>query len=96
MEVISGVEINRYPDPDASDLKQCLRGVMDIPEGMGIMLGNGSDELIQIIALAVAHSGKTILAPEPGFVMYKIIADTVARTPNRRVGQHSTVVQIHD
>jgi len=77
MEVISGAEINRYPDPDASDLKQSLRGVMDIPEGMEIMLGNGSDELIQIIALAVAHSGKTILAPEPGFVMYKIIADTV-------------------
>ncbi len=74
---ISVAEINRYPDPDARNLKQSLRGVMDIPEEMEIMLGNGSDELIQIIALAVAHSGKTILAPEPGFVMYKIIADTV-------------------
>ena len=41
------------------------------------MLGNGSDELIQIIVLAVAHSGNTILAPQPGFVMYKIIADTI-------------------
>ncbi len=77
LEVITGAEINRYPDPDASDLKQSLRGVMNIPESMEIILGNGSDELIQIIALAVAHSGKTILAPEPGFVMYKIIADTV-------------------
>ena len=77
LEVISGAEINRYPDPDASDLKKSLREAMDIPESMEIMLGNGSDELIQIIALAVAHSGKTILAPEPGFVMYKIIADTV-------------------
>ena len=77
LEVISEAEINRYPDPDAGDLKLGLREAMDIPESMEIMLGNGSDELIQIIALAVAHSGKTILAPEPGFVMYKIIADTV-------------------
>jgi len=77
LQVIMGVEINRYPDPDASDLKQSLREAMDIPESMEIILGNGSDELIQIIALAVAHSGKTILAPEPGFVMYKVVADTV-------------------
>lgn len=77
LDVISGAEINRYPDPGASDLKLSLSKAMDIPENMEIMLGNGSDELIQIIALAVAHSGKTILAPEPGFVMYKIIADTV-------------------
>ena len=77
LEVITGAEINRYPDPDASKLKQSLREAMDIPQDMAIILGNGSDELIQIIALAVAHSGKTILAPQPGFVMYKIIADTV-------------------
>ena len=77
LEVISGIEINRYPDPDARSLKQSLRKTMSIPEGMGIVLGNGSDELIQMIALAVAHSGKTILVPEPGFAMYKIIADTV-------------------
>jgi len=77
LQVITGAEINRYPDPDASNLKQSLREAMDIPEDMEIMLGNGSDELIQIIALAVAHSSQTILAPEPGFVMYKIIADTV-------------------
>lgn len=77
LQVISGTEINRYPDPDARLLKQRLRVAMDIPESMEIMLGNGSDELIQIIALAVAHSGKKILAPEPGFVMYKIVAETV-------------------
>ena len=77
LEVITDAEINRYPDPNATKLKQSLREVMNIPESMAIMLGNGSDELIQIIAMAVAHSGRTILAPEPGFVMYKIIADVL-------------------
>ncbi len=77
LQVISDTEINRYPDPDARLLKQSLRMAMNIPDSMEIILGNGSDELIQIIALAVAHSGKKILTPEPGFMMYKIVADTV-------------------
>jgi len=38
------------------------------------VLGNGSDELIQIIAMALAEPGRTVLAPEPSFVMYKMIA----------------------
>ncbi len=76
-QLIADAEINRYPDPDAGKLKQSLREVLSIADNMAIMLGNGSDELIQIIALAVAHSGNTILAPQPGFVMYKLIAETV-------------------
>lgn len=78
LQLLGDVEINRYPDPDAGKLKRSLREVMSIPDDMAIMLGNGSDELIQIIALAVAHSGNTILAPQPGFVMYRMIAETVS------------------
>jgi histidinol-phosphate aminotransferase len=47
---------------------------MSIPEHLQIVLGNGSDELIQLLALAVAAPDATILAPEPSFVMYKMIA----------------------
>ena len=50
---------------------------MQVPDGQAIILGNGSDELIQIMALAVAQPGRIILAPEPGFVMYKMIATFV-------------------
>lgn len=77
VKIISGTEINRYPDPDASRLKKRLREFMSIPDDMEIMLGNGSDEIIQTIALSIAHSDRTILAPQPGFVMYKIIAETI-------------------
>ena len=38
------------------------------------MLGNGSDELIQIITLALARPGAAVLAPEPSFVMYRMDA----------------------
>ena len=67
-------EINRYPDPAAGTLKDKLRAAMDVPAGMEILLGNGSDEIIQILAMALARPGARILAPEPSFVMYKMVA----------------------
>ncbi len=76
-EVLAGAEINRYPDPAASRLSQLLEEVMEVPGQSSIMLGNGSDELIQILAMAVNGEGRTMLSFEPGFVMYKMIAEFV-------------------
>lgn len=68
------VALNRYPDPAATDLKARLRSAFAIPAEHELLLGNGSDELIQLLAMAVAQPGRTILAPEPSFVMYRMIA----------------------
>ncbi|MCG6875826.1 MAG: histidinol-phosphate transaminase [Betaproteobacteria bacterium] len=68
---VSTLPINRYPDPTAPELKARLREVFDIPEACGILLGNGSDEIIQIVIQALARPGATLLAPEPSFVMYR-------------------------
>ena len=67
--------INRYPDPAASDLGDALREAMGVPAGAAILLGNGSDELIQMIIQAVAEPGHCIMAPMPTFVMYRQIAE---------------------
>jgi histidinol-phosphate aminotransferase len=45
-----------------------------MPDGFDIMLGNGSDELISLLALACDVPGASILAPLPGFVMYAMSA----------------------
>lgn len=74
---LKDIHINRYPDAASSILKDKLRAAMGIPDNLSIMLGNGSDELIQIIAMALAGSDRTFLAPEPGFVMYRLISRTV-------------------
>lgn len=71
------VSLNRYPDPAAARLKQRLHAAMEVPQGMDLLLGNGSDELIQMLALAVAGPDRVILAPEPTFVMYRMIAEVV-------------------
>jgi Histidinol-phosphate/aromatic aminotransferase and cobyric acid decarboxylase len=77
LSAVRDVAINRYPDPGAAALKEQLRSVMNLPAGAGILLGNGSDELIQLLTLAVAQSGRTCLSVEPGFVMYRQIALTL-------------------
>jgi histidinol-phosphate aminotransferase len=68
------VAINRYPDPQAQAVKDGLRREMGVPAGQDILLGNGSDEIIQMLALLVMGRGRCVLAPEPGFVMYRMIA----------------------
>jgi len=73
-QLVSHAAINRYPDSQSVRLKERLRDAMDISSELGIMLGNGSDELIQIIALAVAKPGASLLTVEPAFVMYRMIA----------------------
>ena len=77
LEVLRKVEINRYPDPVAHALKEKLRAALKPPAGMELLLGNGSDELIQIILLALARPGAVVLAPPPTFVMYEMTATFV-------------------
>jgi histidinol-phosphate aminotransferase len=66
--------INRYPDPNPAALKQKICQLLDLPDGMTVLLGNGSDELIQLLAMAVNKPGATLLSVEPSFVMYRMIA----------------------
>jgi histidinol dehydrogenase len=68
---LSAVPVNRYPDGDATAVKEALQSAFDIPEALGLLVGNGSDELIQIITTALARPGAVMLAPEPSFVMYR-------------------------
>ncbi|SDY09880.1 histidinol-phosphate aminotransferase [Allochromatium warmingii] len=73
LDSLRGLELNRYPDPQGRALQAALREAMAIPDDMGVLLGNGSDELIQLLALAVAAPGRKILSVDPGFVMYRMI-----------------------
>ena len=76
--LVKKAEINRYPDPSAQKLTAMLRSHMGVPDENSIVLGNGSDELIQMLAMAVSQPGRKILAPAPGFVMYSMIATFVS------------------
>lgn len=70
---LADAQLNRYPSPSADELNQTLRDLMNIPDDFGVLLGNGSDELIRLLALA-CETNDTILSVEPSFVMYDMIA----------------------
>ncbi|HEY0062599.1 MAG TPA: histidinol-phosphate transaminase [Telluria sp.] len=64
--------LNRYPVPSYASLKHKIRARMGVPTGYDVILGNGSDEIISMIATAVTGPGKraVIMAPVPAFVMF--------------------------
>lgn len=66
--------LNRYPDPGATALKARLRETMNVPDAMELLLGNGSDELIQILTLAVNQPRAVLISVEPSFVMFRMVA----------------------
>jgi histidinol-phosphate aminotransferase len=71
---LAAVPVNRYPDPVQAGLKARLRATMGIAAGMQIVLGNGSDEVIQMLSLLVARPDAVVLSVEPSFVMYRVSA----------------------
>ena len=71
---VAAVPVNRYPDGSGEIVQRALRDAFGIPESLGLLLGNGSDELLQILTVAVARPGVTVMAPEPSFVMYRMNA----------------------
>ena len=77
LERLMEVQPNRYPDPSAHLLKEALREAEGIPPNLDLLLGNGSDELIQLLMMVLVGSERGVLAPEPTFVMYRQIAEAL-------------------
>lgn len=67
----AGASLNRYPDASAMAARDALRRALDLSPDVDVLLGNGSDELIQIVVSTVAGPGRAVIAPDPSFVMYR-------------------------
>ena len=71
---LAALPLNRYPGTEPQVLQQALRRYARVPADCGLILGNGSDELITLLNVACAQPGATVLAPQPAFVMYALSA----------------------
>lgn len=74
---LAAVPVNRYPDDHAS-LRAALKLFSGFAPGVELLLGNGSDEIIQMLALCCAKRGAVMMAPAPSFVMYQYAARIAA------------------
>src|SRR5262245_49607927 len=71
-ERLAHVDLNRYPQPSPQKLREAIARRMNVPRGMEVLLGNGSDELIALLSLALAKPGAALMYPSPTFVMYSM------------------------
>ena len=74
LERLESLDLNRYPDPDCKNLKTVISARIKVNSNQ-IVIGNGSDELIQNLMQVFCNEGDTIAFPGPTFAMYAIIAE---------------------
>lgn len=79
LQTLRTVDIHRYPAVDQyKRLQARIAHEAHVPAHAQVILGNGSDELLQMLFLALAP-GVTVVAPTPTFVMYQQIATLLGR-----------------
>lgn len=73
LEAVSkaGRSLNRYPDPLATEVREALAEKLWVSE-KSILVGNGSDELIYLIALAYLSSESRVVVADPPYLMQEI------------------------
>ena len=77
---INSDDFIRYPDPLGTELKAKLSQVTGQPPE-NIVLGNGSDELIQLILQTFGGPGRRVVIPVPTFSMYRIYGEISGTIP---------------
>src|SRR5882672_2165167 len=64
--------LNRYPDGGGHYLRQALAKKHDVSADQ-VILGNGSNELIELVVRSFLKSGDEAVVPHPSFVVYPMI-----------------------
>lgn len=67
----AALEVNRYPDGAAWDLKGMLSDRLKVPRE-NIVLGNGSNEILELMAQLLLAEGDEALYAWPAFVVYRL------------------------
>jgi histidinol-phosphate aminotransferase len=75
------IKLNRYPDPDCRLLKLAIADKINISVE-SLVVGNGSDELIQLILQVFCDAGDSYAFPDPTFGMYSIIGKGLGLIPH--------------
>ena len=70
-EIIDGPKFNIYPDSNSYYLRKSIGKYCKVSPDQ-IIVGSGSDELIQMLVTAFVGQGDTVICPAPSFGMYKI------------------------
>ena len=73
-------KLNRYPDGSGYDLIRKISNHIGFSPQQ-IVLGNGSDEIIGMLAVALLQQGDEVILPVPSFLMYEIMVRSAGAIP---------------
>lgn len=69
-KALTEVAVDCYPDSESSELKQVLSVKLEVAEG-NILVGNGSIELLRLLALTYLNNQDLVIIPQPTFGEYE-------------------------
>ncbi|MBA4423075.1 MAG: histidinol-phosphate transaminase [Syntrophus sp. (in: bacteria)] len=72
-KLLASIDLNRYPEAGSVALASRFAAAFGVKADQ-VIIGNGSDELIQILCAALARPGAEVIIPVPTFAMYRISA----------------------
>jgi histidinol-phosphate aminotransferase len=70
---LSGIDFNRYPDREATDLRQALADSHGVRPDQ-VFCANGSNEVLQSLLLAYGGPGRSVALFEPTYTLHRHIA----------------------
>ena len=73
-------QLHRYPDGSGHAFIEALAQHLDCPANT-IVIGNGSDDIIALLAHTLLRPGERAVMPRPSFLMYEIAVRTVGAEP---------------
>ena len=71
---LTGDRLRKYPDPLGTAFRETAGRVLGVhPEG--ILIGNGSDDILTMVTRAFVPEGGLVAAPTPGYLLYTTLAE---------------------
>src|SRR5213078_3783611 len=88
---LTGDRLRKYPDPAGTHFRQVAGRVLGVDPD-GVLIGNGSDDVLTILTRAFVPEGGLVVSPAPSYLLYRTLAGlqgahfrTVAFTPDWRL-----------
>jgi histidinol-phosphate aminotransferase len=73
-ETLTGDRLRKYPDPVGTHFRSVAARVLDVDPD-GILIGNGSDDLLTILTRAFVPEGGLVVSPTPSYLLYRTLAE---------------------
>src|SRR3954470_9693616 len=71
---LTGDRLRKYPDPAGTNSRQVAGRVLGVDPD-GVLIGNGSDDVLTILTRAFVPEGGLVVSPSPSYLLYRPLAE---------------------